>query len=337
MDFFAHRLLGWYDEHGRHDLPWQVADGYRRWLSEIMLQQTTVHTVIPYYQRFIARFPDIHSVALASQDEVLALWAGLGYYARGRHLWATAKIIVERYQGIFPRTLEALLALPGIGRSTAGAILAFTYDIRAPILDANVRRVLSRYHGVDARSALGRDQLWDLADSHTPDTRVADYSQAIMDLGALVCRRQPQCTACPLTVRCAFDGEIKVISSRPKPKRQTCFVVAHDGSGRVFLVRRPQTGIWGGLWSLPECVQAEDWAVALAAWDLVGDAENPWPIRRHTFTHFTLTITPVPVRVDPRYARSTAREDRMWYDLADQAPGVPAPVHRLLDHLRKTL
>ena len=220
---FAKKILGWFDKAGRKNLPWQVFDPYCVWISEIMLQQTQVTTVIPYYERFIQGFPTVFSLAQAELDEVLALWSGLGYYARGRNIWHCAKLIVAEYQGKFPKDLDKLMALPGIGRSTAGAILSLAMQYRAPILDGNVKRVLTRYIGVYGwpGNAQIAKQLWGLSDYYTPQQRIADYTQAMMDLGAIVCTRtKPLCNQCPLIKTC-FAYHKQVITDLPskKPKK----------------------------------------------------------------------------------------------------------------------
>lgn len=326
-DPFARRLLAWHRRHGRHDLPWQVADPYRRWLAEVMLQQTTVTTVIPYYHRFLARFPTVGAVAAADLSAILESWAGLGYYARARNLHAAARIIITRHGGQFPSTVTALSALPGIGRSTAGAIAAFAFGVRAPILDANARRVLSRYHRETQRR-----RLWDYAAAHTPATRVAEYTQAIMDLGALVCRRSPQCGQCPLVADCRFDGDTVVVRP-PKPHRQTTMLLAQSQRHGVLLIRRPPAGIWGGLWSLPECATPADADALLSAWGLAVVSRHPLPPVRHAFTHFVLTIAPLTLRVT-RVSPGTSSGDMMWYNGAGPIPGVPAPVRHLLLRLK---
>ncbi|MHB1566138.1 MAG: A/G-specific adenine glycosylase [Acidiferrobacter sp.] len=326
-DAFANRLLTWYEHHGRHDLPWHTTDPYHRWLAEVMLQQTTVTAVIPYYRRFLARFPTIDAIAAADLPAVLELWAGLGYYARARHLHAAARVIVTHHQGRFPSTVEALAALPGIGRSTAGAIAAFAFGAVAPILDANARRVLSRYH----RETAPR-RLWDYAAAHIPAERAADYTQAIMDLGALVCRRSPQCDQCPLAEDCQFEGDPPVVRA-PKPRRQTTMLLAQNTHADVLLVRRPPTGLWGGLWSLPECATPAGADALLTAWGLVIVSRCAWPPVQHAFTHFVLTITPIVVHLAPASPDALCG-DMMWYDLADPIPGVPSPVRRLLLQLK---
>src|SRR5690606_8097985 len=246
---FARRLLAWFDRCGRHDLPWQRdRRPYAVWVSEIMLQQTQVATVIPYFERFVARFPDVEVLAEASLDDVLALWSGLGYYARARNLHRAAQLVVERYGGDLPDSLDELMALPGIGRSTAGAILAQAHGVRAPILDGNVKRVLARHAGIEGWPGEREVEqtLWAIADERTPSERVADYTQAIMDLGAMLCtRRRPACTVCPVVEdcrACRLGIQERLPSPRPKrerPRRRRMMLVVRDSQGRVLLERRP--------------------------------------------------------------------------------------------------
>lgn len=342
---FAGRLLAWFDVHGRHDLPWQRdPDAYSVWVSEIMLQQTQVTTVIPYYERFIARFPDVESLAAANTDEVLALWSGLGYYARARNLHRAAREVCEHHAGEFPQSLEELMALPGIGRSTAGAVLALADDEPHPILDGNVKRVLARFHAVDGwpgKTAVNRT-LWELAANHTPVERVADYTQAIMDLGATLCtRRRPRCENCPLAEHC--EAKLAGLQERlpaPRPKRErprksVRMLVVRDSAGAVLLVRRPPAGIWGGLYSLPELDEEEtpaDWGEQNFGIRL--ERVHALESIPHSFTHFDLDINPLLVDLDaaPRTARD--RGDWLWYRAAARAPvGMPAPVESLLGSL----
>jgi A/G-specific adenine glycosylase len=335
----APSLLAWFDAHGRRGLPWQRdATAYRVWISEVMLQQTQVETVIPYFMRFIARFPDIGTLAAASTDEVLARWSGLGYYARGRNLHRAAAMVMARHGGALPETLEELMALPGIGRSTAGAILALAHGQRQPILDGNVKRVLSRVFAVrDAPgSAATAARLWALAEACTPATRVAEYTQAIMDLGATLCTRtRPACDRCPLGAGCAARAldlvdELPVRRARtPRrhERRQMVFVV-HDG--RVLLQRRPANGIWGGLWAPPEFPDARAarrwWQSRFGA--AAGQGRR-LPTLRHSFTHFDLDIEPWVVPL--RKARA-AGADAVWQDLRATADiALPAPVARLME------
>lgn len=339
---FAASLLRWYDTHGRHDLPWQTErSAYRTWLSEVMLQQTQVATVIPYFERFTKRFPTITDLADAPLDDVLSLWAGLGYYARARNLHRTAQKVRDEHNGEFPRDFEQVLALPGLGRSTAGAIVAQTWGDRQPILDGNVKRVLARYHAVDGWPGTGKvaNRLWALAEQHTPSERVADYTQAIMDLGALVCTRsKPKCLLCPVSEDCAArqQGEIPRYPGR-KPKRErphrtVTALVAMDESGALMLERRPPAGIWGGLWSLPEFESADGAVAWLAerAMDTVRSPERLNPVN-HGFTHYTLTIEPILVRCarGPGCVREIERY--AWIEPHRIANlGLPAPIAKLL-------
>lgn len=312
----AARLLRWYDRHGRKDLPWKSGDAYHVWLSEIMLQQTQVATVIPYFQRFVARLPTIRSLARADINAVLHLWSGLGYYARARNLHRAAQILTRDYGGRVPPDFEAVVSLPGIGRSTAGAILAQAYGQRHPILDGNVKRVLARYHAIaePLQGSNVEQRLWELAEYHTPRARVADYTQAIMDIGATLCRRtQPPCARCPLRRGCAAHAEGRPETyPRPKPRNTTVPVRAvqmlliRDEAGRILLQRRPPAGIWGGLWGLPECTTRD-----VRAWcrDTLGlniEADKRWPTLRHSFSHFHLEIHPIPARLINGGARSAA-------------------------------
>ncbi len=341
----ARALLRWYDRHGRHDLPWRASrDPYGIWVSEIMLQQTQVTTVLPYYARFMQRFPDIAALARAQADEVLHLWTGLGYYARARNLHRAARILVQEHAGRFPVDVATCASLPGIGRSTAGAILAFAFNRRLPILDGNVKRVLARYHrvaGWPGHKAVERE-LWKLAEAHTPRTRVADYTQAIMDLGATVCRRAAQCTHCPLAAGCAAHRHGDPASyparaaRRPRPHRHIAMLLIRDARDRVLLQQRPPAGVWGGLWGFPECAVDHDvraWCRTALGLDVRPDA--PWSIRRHSFTHFDLDITPIPARVARAGARVMENARTVWYNPAEpDARGLAAPVVRLLEQLR---
>ncbi len=338
---FSRRLLAWYDRHGRHDLPWQRSrDAYKIWVSEIMLQQTQVATVIPYYARFLKRFPDVQSLARARVDSVLHLWTGLGYYARARNLHKAAKVIVQQHGGRFPRTLDAVAALPGIGRSTAGAILAFAFGQRHAILDGNVKRVLARYHAFDIPLTSGIDQLWQLAEQHTPRARVSDYTQAIMDLGATVCRRKPTCPACPLRRDCVAhrsgnpEDYPLVKARRAVPVRKTNMLLLRDARGRVLLVRRPPTGIWGGLWSLPETLGTDARAWCREQFGLDIRTQKPWPVKRHGFSHFRLDITPIPALVSGSSSTVMENGETVWYNPARPAAlGLAAPVKQLLEQL----
>lgn len=343
---FSDRLLQWFDHHGRKDLPWQQnREPYGIWVSEIMLQQTQVNTVIPYYQRFMARFPDITSLADAEQDDVLHLWTGLGYYARARNLHKAAQQLVRAHNGEFPQIHEDVQALPGIGRSTAAAILAFAFDQRHAILDGNVKRVLTRYHAVAGwpGNKAVETQLWQLAEQHTPAQRIADYTQAIMDLGATLCRRsKPHCGNCPQNPDCqAFtaDEVERYPTAKPRkalPEKTTAMLLIRDGQ-HVLLQQRPPTGIWGSLWSLPECPLEENprtWGQTQLGLEL--DSDSAMPVISHTFSHFRLHITPIPARLVGENSIIMEQPQWVWYNLRQPpALGLAAPVKRLLDSLKE--
>jgi A/G-specific adenine glycosylase len=341
---FSERLLSWFDEHGRTDLPWQqVRDAYRIWVSEIMLQQTQVQTVIPYFERFMLSFPDVVSLANAAQDEVLQHWSGLGYYARARNLHKAAQAVRDEYDGVFPDTLDAVTELPGVGRSTAGAILALAFDQRHAILDGNVKRVLARHEAIEGwpGTTAVAQRLWAVAERNTPTVRTAAYTQAIMDLGATLCTRsKPACDRCPVAADCTAleKGTVTFFPGRKpkkdKPLRATTMVIArHDG--HVYLVRRPESGIWGGLWSLPEVddMAVEDWcAERLFAKAATTDA---WETIRHSFSHYDLDIRPIVVRVTSPLSKVADCSDATWHRLGDKLPGgVAAPVNKLLEKLQ---
>ena len=340
---YATRLLAWFDRHGRHDLPWQhPRTPYRVWLSEIMLQQTQVAVVIPYFERFIQTLPDLASLANASQDEVLALWSGLGYYARARNLHAAAKRCVELHDGDLPRDLDALVALPGIGRSTAGAILSQAWGDAAPILDGNVKRVLCRLFGVDGwpGTPAVEKTLWGIAATLLPDSRLADYTQAQMDFGATLCTRaDPACAICPLQPDCIAlrDGRVAELPSpkpgKPLPERIAHMLILEDGERRVLLQRRPPTGVWASLWSLPEqadITAAREWFDRHAHGDF--DTARAGDAIVHGFSHYRLHIHPHRLaNVRPRDAVGDNDELR-WAARAElHAIGLPAPVRRLLE------
>jgi A/G-specific adenine glycosylase len=342
---FSASVLNWHAENGRHNLPWQVdRTPYRVWVSEIMLQQTQVATTIPYYARFIARFPDVQSLAAAPPDEVLHHWSGLGYYARARNLHAAARTICDRHAGAFPLTFDAVAELPGIGRSTAGAILALSTGQRHAILDGNVKRVLARFHGIDGwpgQAAVERE-LWQRAEQHTPHRRVADYTQAIMDLGATLCTaRKPRCGDCPVRTGCVALAEDRVAQlpaprpTRALPLNRCRMLVLLNGHGEVLLERRPPSGIWGGLWSFPESPWGRSWKQwCVEELRLAPKSARKLGVIRHTFSHFHLDIHPMLAHVDLDGRRVMAADRWVWYNTAsNDRRGLPAPVMRLLDQL----
>jgi A/G-specific adenine glycosylase len=339
---FAPALLDWFDRAGRRHLPWQrERTPYRVWVSEIMLQQTQVATVIPYYDRFMTAFPTLEALAAAPLEEVLHLWSGLGYYARARNLHRAAGLIVKEHRGRFPETLAQVQSLPGIGRSTAGAILALAREQRHPILDGNVKRVLARHFAIDGypgEAAVER-RLWSLAEACTPYERVGDYTQAIMDLGATVCvRSQPFCGACPVAGSCIARREgrtAQLPTPRPKrirPRRIRHCLIALRTDGAVLLEARPPAGIWGGLHGLPEF----DEPGAIDAWiarHLEG-VEGPgaaWPAYHHAFTHFDLELRPLVLDCSGLVATVTEADRYRWYDPREPARiGLAAPVTALI-------
>lgn len=342
MDGFARRLLHWYGRHGRHDLPWQhPRSPYRVWVSEVMLQQTQVATVTRYFERFVQALPDIAALAAAPEDQVMALWSGLGYYRRARHLHAAAKLCVTHHGGELPRDFETLAGLPGLGRSTAAAILAQAHGQRHAILDGNVKRVLARFHGVRGwpgeRSV--ESALWSHAEAHTPSTRVADYTQAIMDLGATLCTRtNPRCAECPQSDECVArrdDLTHAIPAPRPAralPEKHIVFVILRDQQDRVLLQRRPPQGVWPGLWSLPEANDADAAAMLAARFaELDLAIAETLPGIRHTFTHFRLQASPLEWRGVGAGARVADDPDSRWCSPGEIATlGIPAPVRKLL-------
>lgn len=339
---FSAAVLDWFDRHGRKHLPWQQdITAYRVWLSEVMLQQTQVNTVIPYFERFTASFPKVADLATAPLDEVLHLWTGLGYYARARNLHACARKVVEDFGGQFPRDLDALASLPGIGRSTAGAIYSLTWDQPAAILDGNVKRVLARLHAVEGWPGKKpvENRLWDLAEHYTPHQRLADYTQAMMDLGATVCTRgTPNCSACPVHNHCqahANGNPQDYPGRKPKkalPVRTTVMLILRDTQGRVWLEPRPSSGIWGGLWCFPQTEEIDLFDEALAQRALsANDAPQALEGFRHTFSHFHLDITPLEI---PVQTIGTRDSNGRWVDPNSPGElGLAAPVKKLLGRL----
>lgn len=339
---FSDAVLVWFDQHGRHDLPWQKdKTAYFTWLSEIMLQQTQVSTVIPYFEKFRDEFPTIKDLAQAELDDILHLWTGLGYYARARNLHKTARIVAHEMDGEFPQSVTELEALPGIGRSTAGAILSISTGKRAAILDGNVKRVLARFYAIEGwtGSTPVMKTLWHHAEENTPAHRVGEYTQAMMDMGATLCTRsKPACLLCPLQQNCQayLQGRTSELPiPRPKkqiPVKQTYMLVINDDKTQVLLHQRPPTGIWGGLWSLPETSDLRD-AIAETGLPLDIDSAVALEPVRHTFSHFHLDITPVKIKLLEKDLTNHVMEGSatLWYNLRQpQKVGLAAPVKKLL-------
>jgi A/G-specific adenine glycosylase len=339
---FSTQLLAWWDKHGRHDLSWQKnPTPYRVWVSEIMLQQTQVVTVEGYFDRFMQSFPDVIALAQAQQDDVLHLWSGLGYYSRARNLHKAAQAIVAEHEGVMPESLEQLVALPGIGPSTAGAILSLSMGQRQPILDGNVKRVLARMFCIEgwSGSTVNLKQLWEYSEACTPHKRVAHYTQAIMDLGATLCTRsRPRCDDCPLQDSCqAYVNNLVTQIPAPKPKktkprRAAVMLMAVNKAGEVLLQKRPPTGIWGGLWSFPELESSKD----VAGWCQQQFAHSPenqhvWPVVAHSFSHFDFDMTPVEVHLPKPVTKVMDGDQWLWYNTRSPAGvGLAAPVAKLL-------
>ena len=339
MSSFSQQLIIWQKQHGRHDLPWQGMNAYRVWLSEIMLQQTQVATVIPYYQRFVASFPNIAALAAATEDQVLAHWSGLGYYARGRNLHKAAQIIMEKYRGEFPRELEQILELPGIGRSTAAAICALAFHERRAILDGNVKRVLARYCGIEgwAGNKKVEEKLWQQAEALLPPYEVAIYTQSLMDMGATVCTRsRPKCALCPVQVDCVAlltERIAELPTPRPRkavPERHAVFLLLMHGND-ILLEKRPGSGIWGGLWCPPQFddeASARDWFVRSVMEARDGEKLETFT---HTFTHFKLHITPLKIQLSHKPLRA-AQPGSVWLDVEEAMGGaIPTPVRAMLN------
>jgi len=342
------QLLKWFDQYGRKNLPWQAnKTPYRVWVAEIMLQQTQVATVIPYYLRFMTTFPTLQHLANAPLDTVLHLWTGLGYYSRAKNLHRTANMIMQEYNGHFPDHLEQLTTLPGIGTSTAGAILACAFNRKATILDGNVKRVLTRLYGIEnpINDKKTQTQLWEIAKQLTPTKRIADYTQAMMDLGATVCtRRKPTCKACPLHKNCIANKNDLTLQipyktrEKPKPIKQTGFLILQYKQ-EILLERRVMKGVWQGLWSFPEtkvpitlsklkkALQAEFNNIAIYTTHML-------PTFRRTFSHYHLDITPIHLTITKRSNKKIAKEQQIWYSLQSETSiGLPKPVKQLLDQL----
>ena len=341
MKSFATRIVTWQQRHGRHSLPWQATrDPYRIWLSEIMLQQTQVATVIPYFGRFVARFPDLPTLAAASEDDVLALWSGLGYYSRARNLHAAARALMAGHGGTFPATPAAIAHLPGIGRSTAAAIAALAFSQPCAILDGNVKRVLARHGGIAGWPGDKKVEtaLWALAESLLPRTGIEAYTQGMMDLGALLCTRsEPACAACPVNVDCIAYTQRRIDElPTPRPKKtlpeKTIQMLLLLDRGELMLEKRPPQGVWGGLWSLPELAPDADAAGHCRdRFGFITLTQQVLPHFMHSFTHFKLHIRPIQLHLAPRHA---APPGQIWLTLADALDAaLPAPVRTLVKQL----
>lgn len=343
-DAFAASVLEWFDQHGRKHLPWQKnITPYRVWLSEIMLQQTQVTTVIPYFERFTRHFATVEALAAAPLDDVLHLWTGLGYYARARNLHKCAQQVVAEYGGTFPDTVEALAALPGIGESTAGAIVSIAHRKHAAILDGNVKRVLARYHAIDGwpGQSATLQALWTKARENTPKRRCHDYTQAMMDLGSMLCTRsRPACELCPVGDGCiarATGTQGRYPGKKPKkdkPVKTTYLLMLRSPAGELLLEQRPATGIWGGLWSFPERPLDDD--LASHCRERYGEPAQleTWDSYRHTFSHYHLDITPVLIQLGRSADTVMEAQQTLWYNVHQpESVGLAAPVKKLLDKL----
>lgn len=345
---FSQAVLAWYEQYGRKNLPWQQhINPYRVWVSEIMLQQTQVKTVIPYFERFMQRFPDVQTLAQAELDDVLHHWTGLGYYARGRNLHACAKQVVADYQGEFPTTIEQLSALPGIGRSTACAIAAISMGQATAILDGNVKRVLTRFFAVTGHPSERKVELllWDKAQQLMPKTQTREYTQAMMDLGATICTRtKPSCGLCPLAVQCLGLKTGNPIqfptpkAKKEKPIKHSILLMLQTPAGEYLLEQRPNSGIWGGLWSFPEA-NTEQEANQLISKLALGAAYHCelLPSFRHTFSHYHLDIQPLLVRLKQTPSQIAENGNVTWYNPQQpQSLGLAAPVKKLLEQHKGT-
>lgn len=344
--WFQTQILDWYDQHGRKHLPWQKnKTAYKIWLSEVMLQQTQVATVIPYFEKFLVAFPTVTELANAEQDEVLHLWTGLGYYARARNLHNAAKKVVEEFGGEFPNTQEQLTTLPGVGRSTAAAIASSVYEEPAAILDGNVKRVLSRFFALQdwPGSSAGEKQLWRWAENLTPQKHVANYNQAMMDMGAMICTRsKPACLTCPVSAHCIALATQQVEQlpvkkpKKEKPVKQTFMRLLMNSHGQVYLTQRSPTGIWGGLYSFLEYESLAELEKSLLNYRDI-KSQDIWPSFRHTFSHYHLDITPVLIRLKET-PKSIGEVNGLWYqpkliNEGEAAIGLPKPVVTLITNI----
>jgi A/G-specific adenine glycosylase len=339
---FAWDVVAWQRAHGRHDLPWQKRDAYAVWVSEIMLQQTQVSTVIPYYDRFMRRFPNVAALAHASLDDVLEHWSGLGYYSRARNLHEAARILSERYGGYFPRSVSEVQALPGIGRSTASAVMVLGMGERHAILDGNVKRVLARVCAIEGFPGAKpvADRLWQAAERLLPDSDVEAYTQGLMDLGATVCTRSnARCGECPVTGHCIAFAERRVAEfPQPRPRKllphRRCGMMIIEHEDALLLERRPAPGIWGGLWCFPQIDVDEDAsAICVSRYGVHAEAAEMLPTVEHGFTHYRLSISPMRLRATRVTAR-VCETDHRWITASKvRDAAVPAPVRRILDLL----
>ena len=347
MTSFSTNVLMWFDQHGRKHLPWQQdITPYRVWISEIMLQQTQVKTVIPYFERFMASFPTLEALADAPEDEVLNHWSGLGYYARARNMHKAAKQVCDEFSGHMPDELEQLQSLPGIGRSTAGAILSIAHQQKQAILDGNVKRVLCRCFAIKGWTGKSTvlKKLWRLAEDLLPDARYADYTQAMMDLGATVCTRtKPSCDKCPLLDECkAFKLGRQTDYPTKKPKKTlpeksvTLLILKHKNT--LYFQKRPPTGIWGGLWSFPEFKSEDAVSTWLADKGINIQSKINLEVLVHTFSHYRLSITPLIITCKTPIKRGVMEKDEsLWYNMATEFKGgLPAPIQRLLNQIKET-
>lgn len=348
VENFAPRVLAWFDEFGRKSLPWQQnKTPYRVWISEIMLQQTQVTTVIPYYHKFMTSFPTVEALAAAEQDEVLAHWSGLGYYARARNMHKAAKMLVDELDSEFPQSVEGVCELPGIGRSTAAAILSISRGVQAAILDGNVKRVLARFHAVPTWPGEKKTEnaMWELAEHYMPSERCGDYTQAMMDLGATLCTRsKPQCLICPLQADCLgrrsedpAQFPIRKPKKAAKPEKSLQLLVLVNDDNQVLMEKRPQVGIWGGLWSLPE-LASEESVVLHVEQRFQTNTHTIVPLNafRHTFSHYHLDIEPSRVEIGPIGAVFEPGKYQ-WFSLNEAfSLGLPAPVRSILDNMNKS-
>ena len=338
---FAKRLITWHQQHGRKNLPWQKnKTPYLVWLSEIMLQQTQVTTVIPYFEKFIQKFPTVHALAQATLDEVLVLWSGLGYYSRAKNLHKTAQIIEKEFHGVFPNDLETLQTLPGIGRSTAGAILSFAFAKPAPILDGNVKRIFIRLHGmnVSVDDIKAQKNLWEIAEHYLSKEDIADYTQGLMDLGATLCTRtKPPCSSCPFQKDCiayqTHQTENLPVKLKKKklPIKKIYFLVLKDQHEKILLIKRPPVGIWSHLWSLPEAKNLNQLNSVLSDYSLELISKKMLSPFRHTFSHFHLDITPLLIQVK-NHSMIMESDHAVWIQKNQLDKfGLPKPVKILLE------